>query len=663
MPQMEILEEIQTSVFASLFRGTPLKKILDSLLLQLERHNPKMICSILLMDEEGKRLLSTAAPSLPDFYVDAINGSEIGFGVGSCGTAAYTGENVVVEDIQSHPYWKDFKGLAQKAGLASCWSEPVKDEDGRVLGTFAIYQKNTASPSQQEVYLIKKMAKIVAVAIKYFHSVDELKASEQKYKLMFEDNPQPMYIFDLETHDFLEVNNAIVELYGYSREEFLKMKIFDIRPKEDGPVLRDFLETRVHKKSNVLEAGSWRHLKKNGELIYAQISYQPIIFNKRKAGYVLINDISEVKNAKIKLANSERRLFTILETIPDCVMLMDKNGKLLDINPAGIDLFEAGSKEELMRTPIVNFVEKPFQKPFLQLARKVFEGKNGNLEFKITGRKGTSRWIEMRATPLKLGDGSAYLLSVLRDLTVEKENQLLLKEQNEELKKSNAELDRFVYSTSHDLRSPLSSMLGLAKIIEIETTEAKTYDHIRMIKNRINRLDHLIKDILSYSFNKRTEIVPTFIDFNKVIFKTIENLEHVETPKKIKFEVKVENQLPFHSDLQRIYTILENLIGNSIKYHNPQQDVPFVKIGVTVSGENAKITVEDNGIGIEEDLLPKIFDMFYRISNSQEGSGIGLYLVHETVKNIGGKISVSSKPCIGTIFTVVLKNYFDGGQN
>lgn len=663
MPQMEILEEIQTSVFASLFRGTPLKKILDSLLLTLERHNPKMICSILLLDEEGKRLLSTAAPSLPDFYVDAINGSEIGFGVGSCGTAAYTGESVIVEDIQSHPYWKDFKGLAQKSGLASCWSEPVKDEDGRVLGTFAIYQKNTASPTQQELYLIKKLAKIVAVAIKYFNSIDELKASEQKYKLMFEDNPQPMYIFDLETYDFLEVNNAIVELYGYSREEFLKMKIFDIRPKEDGPVLRDFLEMHVHKKSNVLEAGSWRHLKKNGELVYAQISYQPIIYNKRKAGYVLINDISEVKKAKIKLANSERRLFTILETIPDCVMLMDKNGKLLDINPAGIALFEAGSKEELMGTPIINFVEKPFQKPFLQLANKVFEGKNGNLEFKVTGRKGTSRWIEMHATPLKLGDGSTYLLGVLRDLTIAKENQLLLKEQNEELKKSNAELDRFVYSTSHDLRSPLSSMLGLAKIIEIETTETKTYDHIRMIKNRINRLDHLIKDILSYSFNKRTEIVPMFIDFNKVILKAIENLEHIETPKKIKFEVKVENQRPFHSDLQRIYTILENLIGNAIKYHNPRQDVPFVKIGVTVSGENAKITVEDNGIGIEGDFLPKVFDMFYRISNNQEGSGIGLYLVHETVKNIGGKISVSSEPGVGTIFTVVLKNYFYDQSN
>jgi len=262
MPQLEILEEIRSGVFDKFFKGEKLIEILESILHSIERKNKNMLCSILLLDEEGKHLLSTAAPRLPKFYVDAINGGEIGLGVGSCGTAAYTGESVIAEDIQTHPYWEKYKILAKKAGLASCWSEPIKNENGRVLGTFAIYHNKIAHPTNKHILLIKQLAKIVAVTIKHFDTIDKLKTSEQKYRQMFEDNPQPMYIFDLETFRFLNVNHAIQELYGYSKEEFLNMVIFDIRPKEDRPVLKKFLKSRLHSKSNLLEAGYWRHLKK-----------------------------------------------------------------------------------------------------------------------------------------------------------------------------------------------------------------------------------------------------------------------------------------------------------------------------------------------------------------------------------------------------------------
>ncbi|PKP45635.1 MAG: diguanylate cyclase, partial [Bacteroidetes bacterium HGW-Bacteroidetes-11] len=111
MPQSDILEEIRSGVFDKLFKGKKLIEILESILRPIERENETMLCSILLLDEEGKHLLSTAAPRLPKFYVDAIHGGEIGLGVGSCGTAAYTGESVIVEDIQTHPYWENYKIL------------------------------------------------------------------------------------------------------------------------------------------------------------------------------------------------------------------------------------------------------------------------------------------------------------------------------------------------------------------------------------------------------------------------------------------------------------------------------------------------------------------------------------------------------------------------
>ncbi|MDD2358618.1 MAG: PocR ligand-binding domain-containing protein, partial [Thiovulaceae bacterium] len=120
-------------------KGFPLPEILNTIVQVIEAEEPTSKCSILLLDEEGKHLLSGAALNLPEFYNEAINGIEIGLGVGSCGTAAYLKERVVVEDIMTHEYWKHYKELAQKADLRACWAEPIVSSFGKVLGTFAIY--------------------------------------------------------------------------------------------------------------------------------------------------------------------------------------------------------------------------------------------------------------------------------------------------------------------------------------------------------------------------------------------------------------------------------------------------------------------------------------------------------------------------------------------
>lgn len=146
-------------------KGAPLSEILHTIVQTIESEDPSSLCSILLLDGEGKHLLSGAAPSLPDFYNDAINGVEIGVGVGSCGTAAFIGKRVVVEDIMNHEYWKPYVQLAQSAGLGACWSEPIVSSDGQVLGTFAIYHTHPAVPEEKDIERISFAANLTAVAI------------------------------------------------------------------------------------------------------------------------------------------------------------------------------------------------------------------------------------------------------------------------------------------------------------------------------------------------------------------------------------------------------------------------------------------------------------------------------------------------------------------
>ena len=162
---IEAHERIRNSVMEALAAGTPLAEILDVLVRGLEKESPTRVISILLLDREGRHLLTGAAPSLPEFYTSAINGVEIGPGVGSCGTAAYLRERVIVEDIQQHPYWASYKELAASAGLAACWSLPIFGESGKVLGTFAIYDTKVGCPSEADLDFIQAAVQVAGLAI------------------------------------------------------------------------------------------------------------------------------------------------------------------------------------------------------------------------------------------------------------------------------------------------------------------------------------------------------------------------------------------------------------------------------------------------------------------------------------------------------------------
>jgi GAF domain-containing protein len=145
-----------------------------------------MLCSILLLDKEGKHLLHGAAPSLPDFYNQAINGLTIGNGVGGCGTAAYRKERVIIEDIQQHPYCESFRDLARLAGVQSCWSQPIKNSKGEVLGTFAIHHKQPALPSDAEITLVENYANLAQLGIENNIANTALIESEERLRFVLE---------------------------------------------------------------------------------------------------------------------------------------------------------------------------------------------------------------------------------------------------------------------------------------------------------------------------------------------------------------------------------------------------------------------------------------------------------------------------------------------
>jgi len=225
-----------------------------------------------------------------------------------------------------------------------------------------------------------------------------------------------------------------------------------------------------------------------------------------------------------------------------------------------------------------------------------------------------------------------------------------IEKRNTELRKINDELDKFVYSASHDLKAPLASVLGLVNIARKDNSPASIPLYLNMIEKSVNKLETFIKDIIDYSRNTRIEVVSTSIDFKKIIEGTIEDLQYLDDDSKLKKSIKIEGNDDFKSDERRVSVVLHNLISNAFKYHDYGKENPEINIACDVTSAEATIWVADNGLGIPEEHVNKIFDMFYRGTTSSEGSGLGLFIVKETVEKLGGKIGVESSPGNGTTF-------------
>ena len=212
----EKLDDLRTFMLEKLNSDLSLELILRAFVLKIESLSPPALCSVLLLDAEGKHLMPGAAPSLPDFFNEALVGLEIGPSRGSCGTAAFTRERVIVDDIATHPLWADFRELAQRANLASCWSEPVISGNGKVLGTFAIYHRHPQAPDSQQIKAIEMAAHFTAIAI-------ERKQAETQLQLVarvFEQGGEVIVITDSRSR-IIRVNNAFTRVTGYTEAEAL----------------------------------------------------------------------------------------------------------------------------------------------------------------------------------------------------------------------------------------------------------------------------------------------------------------------------------------------------------------------------------------------------------------------------------------------------------
>ena len=480
-------------------------------------------------------------------------------------------------------------------------------------------------------------------------AVDALRESESSYLELFVSNPHPMWVYDLESLAFLDVNNAAISHYGYSREEFLSMTIKDIRPAEDVPRL---LENVAHASDGLDKAGIWRHIRKDGSVIEVEITSQVILFDQRRAEMVLLYDITERRRAMESLKKSERRYKTLFEETTDAIFIVERStGRYLDANAAAIRL--TGRRlSELKQMTTEDVTPNGYRERLDIITKSNMAKELGKVIY--LRPDGTRRVAILTSVPLD----SDSIIGIARDIT----DELAMEDQLRQAQKMEA-IGTLAGGIAHDFNNLLMGIQGRISLMLTDSDSSHPYfEHLKGIEDYVKSAADLTKQLLGFARGGKYELKTT--DLNDLIKN--QNQMFGRTRKDITIREKYEKDLwTAEVDQGQIQQALLNLYVNAwqampgggdlyIQTQNVDLDERYTMPFNASPGKYVKISVTDNGVGMDEVTRQRIFDPFFTTKKMGRGTGLGLASVYGIVKNHAGFIDVYSRKGEGATFIIYL---------
>lgn len=357
-------------------------------------------------------------------------------------------------------------------------------------------------------------------------------------------------------------------------------------------------------------------------------------------------DVTQRKKDEAALIASEVQNRAIVHAVPDVMIRMNLEGKVLYQSIPDSDTYWYFQQKE--NTELCKLFPEDFTAEILETAAKVDAGqKDSNLEQQLEF-DGQQRDLEIRI----VGCGPREVLAIVRDVTARKTAE-------RELLQRNFELDSFVYRSSHDLKAPLNSLMGLIDILNSQELPPEMTTYLQLMDRSVVKLDTFIRNLSDFSRIARLEVQHQRIDFVELLTETQESLKYMDHSDRIEQRVEITGETPFVGDNFHTNIVLSNLISNAIKYQDHKKEVSFVEVSVSLDLEHATIVVTDNGIGIPKEHQSRLFELFFRASTQSFGSGLGLYITQNAIEKIGGNISMESEEGKGTSFKLVVPNHLE----
>jgi PAS domain S-box-containing protein len=470
-----------------------------------------------------------------------------------------------------------------------------------------------------------------------------------------------LYIFDTSELRLLTVSKMTLHQLGYTEEILLQKKMTDVQADFTEEGLRQLLAPLGSQQPEIHTETV--HFRKNGTYYPVKVQYHRTSYLGQDVFVAVATDITEERRAAEEVERHQQMIESIADTSPELLYVFDfEQNQYVYFsnhikNMLGYEVEEVLSGQIQLFTLLHPEDHQKVNDNFMKI-RQVRDDEVLETIYRVQHRNGHWVWLSSRDKPFRRNAQGLVIQTVgtAQDITHQMQYEQKLEQQNQELKKANAELDRFVYSSSHDLRAPLASVLGLINLSLISSDAQEKDTYIRMMEESLNRLDRFIQDIIHYSRNSRMEVAQDEIDFQQLVKDTIHKLSYMKGMDKVSFDYSYDIRSTFISDQRRLAVIMSNLVGNAVRFQNPSADQPFINIRIQADAGEATLVVEDNGVGIASDYQDRVFDMFFKASHQNHGSGLGLYIVKETVNVLQGKVTFTSSTRQGTTFTVSVPN-------
>lgn len=371
------------------------------------------------------------------------------------------------------------------------------------------------------------------------------------------------------------------------------------------------------------------------------------------------------------------RLSLVARNTDNGVIITDVNQNIEWVNEATCRVSGYKREEIIGKSPRMFQYEETDSEARRTIREALKRRRSVQVEIKNRDKYGEPYWVGLYIQPIidRKGEQQGYMaiqVDVTKNKLFEEQQEAYIREIEEakrqveqlntdlnttveELITTNSELDRFVYSTSHDLRAPILSVIGLVDLCSsFYPDDEELHECFRMMRRGLERSDEAVRAILEYLKNRRLDLEPVPLDIHNLVGMHLENIGFIPELSEIRFEVDIDPEARLFSDRNRVMSVINNLITNAAKYQRPSEIDKYVKISYRPTSKGGVFEVKDNGEGIKLDLQKKIFGMFVRNSSLSTGSGLGLYITQDIVKRLGGEIALVSEEEVGSVFSVTL---------
>jgi two-component system cell cycle sensor histidine kinase/response regulator CckA len=484
----------------------------------------------------------------------------------------------------------------------------------------------------------------------------ELHETAEQYRLLFEANPLPLWVFDRESLVFLAVNEAAVRHYGYSREEFLNMTIRDIRPPEDVPAL---LQSVAQQVEGLSKTEIWKHRKRDGTIIDVEITTHGLRVRGKSAILTLAHDVTEQRKAQEALRHSEKRFATAFRSSPLPMTISTRaEGRYLDVNDAFLKMTGYARADVVNRTTTeLKFWLYPQDR--VDMLQQISAGNVvAGFETRVRTRSGDIRLAEISAGLVEL-DGVPCILAITQDITEGRR----LEEQFRQAQKMEA-IGRLAGGIAHDFNNMLGVIIGNSDLLKERLEDEEVQGRATAIKNAAERAASLTRQLLAFS--RRQVLSPRVLNLNAVMHSLNNMLAHM-IGEDIEFAAVPGQDLgSVKADPVQVEQAIMNLAVNArdamprggkllIRTFNADVDEAFASQHSAIRpGAYVVLSVSDTGCGMSEETRLHMFEPFYTTKTLGKGTGLGLSMVHGFVNQSNGAIWVYSELGKGTTFKIYL---------